>query len=46
MTITKILNNVYKARRELVAGYGEHDNGPCFRQEAGNSLANRLSSFF
>jgi len=43
MASKKTLNNVYKARQERVAGYGEHDNGPCFRQEAGNFLANRLA---
>ena len=31
MTSKKTLNNVYKARQERVVGYGEHDNGSCFR---------------
>jgi hypothetical protein len=44
VTSKKTLNNVYKARQERVACYGEHDNGPCFRQEAGNFLANRLTA--
>lgn len=43
MTSKKTLNNVYRARQERLAGYGEHDSGPCFRQEAGNLLANRLN---
>jgi len=43
MTSKKTLYNVYKARQERMAGYGEHDNGPYFQQEAGNFLANRLT---